>query len=89
MGEKNTPNNNSELSKDNQGSWSSEQDGDSGKFGKVSDGEKQDDYLVGDSETGKHCHFWKEESGESGVKHRGECKVCEDNEKSSDDKSKK
>lgn len=54
-----------------------------GKFEKAEKTTTQTNYYVGDKESGKHCHMWKEhDTGRSGVEHRGQCNVCED-EKSS------
>lgn len=37
------------------------------------------DFTSKSGEGDKHCHLWVDkESGESGVVHRGACKVCDD-----------
>lgn len=62
------------MSKGESGSWS-----DDSHFGKVQSNDSQSNYYVGSKETGDHCHMWKDKtSGESGVVHRGSCKVCGD-----------
>ena len=42
--------------------------------------------LVGKIDSPEHCHLWKTSDGDSGVEHRGHCKVCDD-EKQADEKS--
>ncbi len=58
-------------------------DRDDGRFEKAF--EKDDgqiDYYVGNQQTGEHCHMYRnEETGSTGVVHRGECAVCEDEKK--------
>ena len=70
------------MSKGESGSWGSKDDGGSGMFGSVNSNASsgQHDYYVGKEGSSDHCHGWNNKStGESGVVHRGECKVCEDN----------
>lgn len=72
------------MSKGSEGSWK-----DDTHWGKVQSNESQTNYYVGGNESeGKHCHLYVEnDTGRSGVVHRGECKVCEDNENSSESSS--
>jgi hypothetical protein len=40
----------------------------------------QVNYYVGNKDSGEHCHMWNNTSiKESGVVHRGQCNVCDDN----------
>ncbi len=59
---------------DSEGTWGSD---------KVNEKTGQRDSYVGtDKSSGNHCHGWNNPStGEIGVVHRGECKVCKDNTK--------
>lgn len=34
--------------------------------------------LSGKNGSSDHCHMYKDSSGKSGVVHRGDCKVCDD-----------
>lgn len=65
------------MSKGKSGSWK-----DDSHWGKVSSNDSQSNYYVGKNDSsGNHCHMFKEhDSGESGVVHRGSCKVCDDEE---------
>lgn len=38
-------------------------------------------------EGGSHCHMWKDSEGNSGVEHRGNCKVCDDSKVCEDSKT--
>lgn len=71
------------MSKHGEGSWSSKDDGGSGKFGSVSNDSKgQSNYYVGNESSGSHCHMWNNKAtGETGTVHRGECKDCDDKSK--------
>lgn len=41
---------------------------------------RSDEYTSKSGDGGNHCHLWvNKDSGESGVVHRGHCKVCDDN----------
>ena len=52
---------------------------DDNRYEKAEKTGSQTNYYVGDKDTGKHCHMYKEhESGKAGVTHRGDCVVCED-----------
>lgn len=44
-----------------------------------SDSKGQVNDLSGRVGSGDHCHLWKDSSGKTGVEHRGNCKVCDDN----------
>ncbi len=68
------------MSNNESGSWGSEDDGESGMFGSVhTSSSGQHDYYVGHEGSSSHCHGWNNpETGESGVVHRGDCKVCQD-----------
>lgn len=40
---------------------------------------RADEYVSNKGDGGNHCHLWvNKEEGESGVVHRGACKVCDD-----------
>jgi len=39
----------------------------------------QRDSYVGKNGSSDHCHMYNDPGGNSGVVHRGECKVCDDN----------
>jgi len=70
----------SKHSKDS-GSWNSKDDGNSGMFGHVGTNKTsgQHNYYVGKEGSDSHCHAWNNtKTGESGVVHRGDCKVCQD-----------
>jgi len=40
---------------------------------------RADDFTSKRGDGEKHCHLWVDkDKGESGVRHRGDCKVCDD-----------
>lgn len=46
---------------------------------------RADDWTAKSGDNDSRCHYYNnKESGESGVVHRGGCKVCDDNNSSSD-----
>jgi hypothetical protein len=66
--------------------WS-ESDDTHDSFGKAN-ASKADEFTSKKGDGGKHCHLWVDkEKGESGVVHREECKVCDDEKTWSDSNS--
>ena len=57
--------------------WS-DSDGSHNNWGRSNES-RADEFVNKPGDGGDHCHLWvNKDTGDSGVEHRGHCKVCDD-----------